>query len=85
MIYKLIPVFVAFLLSTAAVAEDPERKQKEATFKSLDRDTDQQLSRSEVKDKPALSAQFTALDTDRDGYLTMTEYAAHREPVAPRE
>jgi hypothetical protein len=85
MVYKLIPLLVAILLSTAAVAEDPKRMQKEATFKSLDKDTDQRLSPSEVKDKPALSAQFTALDTDRDGYLTMTEYAAHREPVAPRE
>ncbi len=86
MIYKLIPLFVAILLSTSAVAEEPKQMQKkEATFKSLDKNADERLSRSEVKNEVALSAHFAALDTDRDGNLTMSEYAAHTEPVAPRE
>jgi Ca2+-binding EF-hand superfamily protein len=86
MIYKLIPLFVAILLSTSAVAEEPKQMQKkEATFKSLDRNADERLSKSEVKNDAALSAHFAALDTDRDGHLTMGEYAAHTEPVAPRE
>ncbi len=86
MIYKLIPLFVAILLSTSAVAEEPKQMQKkEATFKSLDKNADERLSRSEVKNEAALSAHFAALDSDRDGHLTMGEYAAHTEPVAPRE
>jgi hypothetical protein len=87
MIYKLIPLFVAILLSTSAVAEEPKQmqKEKEATFKSLDKNADERLSRSEVKNDAALSAHFAALDADRDGNLTMNEYAAHTEPVAPRE
>jgi Ca2+-binding EF-hand superfamily protein len=86
MIYKLIPLFVAILLSTTAVGEEPKQMQKkEATFKSLDRNADERLSKSEVKNDAALSAHFAALDTDRDGHLTMGEYAAHTEPVAPRE
>lgn len=86
MIYKLIPLFVATLLSAAAMADDTKRMQgKEATFKSLDKNTDERLSQSEVKADTALSAHFAALDADRDGYLTEGEYAAHSEPVAPRE
>lgn len=86
MIYKLFPPFVAILLSTSALAEEPQQMQKkEASFKSLDKNADERLSRSEVKNDAALSAHFAALDTDRDGYLTMGEYAAHTEPVAPRE
>ena len=86
MIYKLIPLFVAILLSTSAVAEEPKQMQKkEATFKSLDKNADERLSRSEVKNDAALSAHFAVLDADRDGHLTMNEYAAHSEPVAPRE
>jgi hypothetical protein len=86
MIYKLIPLFVATLLSAAAMADDTKRMQsKEATFKSLDKNADERLSQSEVKTDTALSAHFAALDADRDGYLTKGEYAAHSEPVAPRE
>lgn len=86
MIYKLIPLFVAILLSAAAVADEAKRMQsKEATFKSLDKNADARLSKSEVKNDAALSAHFAALDADRDGHLTMGEYAAHTEPVAPRE
>jgi Ca2+-binding EF-hand superfamily protein len=86
MTHKLIPLFVATLLSVAAMAEDPKQMQsKEKAFKSLDMNVDNQLSKSEVKNDAALSAHFAALDKDRDGYLTMGEYAAHSEPVAPRE
>jgi hypothetical protein len=85
MIYKLIPLFIAILLSIPAMAEDPKREEKEATFKSLDRDDDQRLSQSEVKGDRVLAARFKVLDTDRDGQLTMTEYAAHTEPVSPNE
>jgi len=86
MLYKLIPLFVATVLSAAAVAEDPKQMQrKEEMFKSLDKNADERLSKSEVKSDAALSAHFAVLDKDGDGYLTQGEYAAHTEPVAPRE
>jgi Ca2+-binding EF-hand superfamily protein len=86
MIHKLIPLFVATLLSAAAMAEDPKQMQsKEEAFKSLDKNGDERLNKSEVKGDVTLSAHFAALDADRDGYLTKGEYAAHSEPVSPRE
>jgi hypothetical protein len=86
MIYKVIPLFLAALLSAGAMADDTKPMQgTEATFKSLDKNADERLSKSEVATDTALSAHFAALDANRDGFLTMGEYAAHTEPVAPRE
>jgi hypothetical protein len=92
MLYKFVPLFLATLLSAGAIADDtkPTRgkeamQSKEATFKSLDKNADQRLSKSEVATDTALSAHFATLDSNRDGSLTMGEYAAHTEPVAPRE
>jgi Ca2+-binding EF-hand superfamily protein len=54
-------------------------------FKSLDRDGDQRLSKSEVAKNKALMDDFAALDADSDGYLTKSEYASHSKKMKPEE
>ena len=86
MMYKLIPLVAATLLSAAAVAGDKPKdtmQGADATFKSLDRDADQRLSQTEAAPSKELSSHFAALDADSDGYLTMREYAAHSKMEKP--
>ena len=49
----------------------------EEIFKSLDKDSDQRLSKSEAASDKSLARTFAYLDADGDGYLTMREYTAH--------
>jgi Ca2+-binding EF-hand superfamily protein len=80
MLYKLIALLAATLLSTAALADDQEKstmRTSDATFKSLDRDTDERLSQTEVSSEPQLAQNFTQLDKDSDGYLSKREFTAY--------
>jgi|JRYD01.1.fsa_nt_gb Ca2+-binding EF-hand superfamily protein len=45
-------------------------------FKSLDRNSDGQLSRTEASYNRELAKEFAFLDTDGDGFLSPDEYAA---------
>jgi len=56
----------------AAIADDQDQSagSPDATFKSLDRDTDERLSKTEVAKDKMLTEHFTAVDADGDGYLT---------------
>ena len=75
-----IPVLVSSALAvTAVMADDPEKSMEndEATFKSLDRDSDQRLSKAEVAGDRMLKDHFAMIDADGDGYLTKREYTAH--------
>jgi Ca2+-binding EF-hand superfamily protein len=82
-IRRLIPVFLlSFLCIAAASADDKEKSTSaEATFKSLDRDADQRLSKSEAAGDKMLAQHFAAVDADSDGYLTKREYAAHAKDM----
>lgn len=83
MTYKLVPLFVAAtLLSAAAMADDTKPVQgTDTTFKALDKNADARVSQSEAAADRTLATQFAALDTDSDGYLSMREYtAAHAKP-----
>ena len=79
------------LLSTVSLAaahaaeQDNPASSAEATFKSLDRDADQRLSKSEAASDRALARTFAYLDADGDGYLTMREYTAHMKQTKPNE
>ena len=70
------------LLSTLAVAAAPAAEQDkpassaEETFKALDRDSDQRLSKSEAAKDKSLARTFAYLDADGDGYITLREYTA---------
>jgi Ca2+-binding EF-hand superfamily protein len=75
----------------AAAADDKDKPSTIATFESLDRNSDQQLSQSEASGDEKVSSRFAALDTDRDGFLTKREYGAYMKtqprpmPEDPRQ
>lgn len=72
----LITVLTATLLSAAAIAGDNTSKTTAATFDSLDKNADQQISRTEAAAEKSLADSFAALDTNGDGYVSKAEYAA---------
>jgi EF hand len=82
----------AMLLFSTAVAAHPDQKSPnaaEATFKSLDRNRDQALSKVEAKVDNAISAAFDHADLNHDGYISKAEYMAHVQrstaPATDRE
>jgi Ca2+-binding EF-hand superfamily protein len=85
----LIPVFVATALAiTSVLADDKEKSmdREETTFKALDRDSDQRLSKSEATGDKMLTDHFGMIDSDADGYLTKREYTAHmKEMKSPKK
>jgi Ca2+-binding EF-hand superfamily protein len=63
----------------APAAEDlPVRSTKDVQviFKSLDRNRDAKISRSEASVKGSVSKRFDGIDSDGDGYLSRQEFAA---------
>jgi hypothetical protein len=86
MTLKLISVLAATVLSVGVVAADDQDKPAasvDATFKSLDRDADQRLSKTEAASDRMLSEHFAAVDGDSDGYLTKREYSSHMKSMKP--
>jgi Ca2+-binding EF-hand superfamily protein len=84
MMQKLVAASVAVLLSCGVVLADDENKpmkSADATFKSLDRDADERLSKTEVVSDSMLTDHFAAVDADSDGYLTKREYTAHMKDM----
>lgn len=78
----LITIIAATLLSAAAMAGDETPKGNmpknttAATFDSLDKNADQQISRTEAAGEKMLSDSFASIDTNGDGYISKSEYAA---------
>jgi Ca2+-binding EF-hand superfamily protein len=67
------------LAGWAAAAEElPVRSSEEVevVFKSLDRNQDRKISRSEASVKGSVSKRFDGIDSDGDGYLSMREFEA---------
>jgi hypothetical protein len=48
----------------------------EAKFKSLDRNDDAQLSKSEAREDQVVASQFASLDLNADGFVSKSEYTA---------
>lgn len=78
-INRLLQVLVLSTLSAVAAhaVDDKSMSSAEETFKSLDKDSDQRLSKSEAANDKSLARTFAYLDANGDGYLTMREYTAH--------
>jgi Ca2+-binding EF-hand superfamily protein len=73
----LIAIVTATLLSAGAIAgDDYSKKTTTAAFESLDKNADQQISKSEAAAEKMVSDSFAAMDTNGDGYLSKSEYAA---------
>jgi Ca2+-binding EF-hand superfamily protein len=77
----IILVAVMLPLATAASADRPVSDKQSTptteTFKALDRDGDQSISKVEVKADRSLAAVFDTADINLDGYISKSEYAAY--------
>ena len=54
-------------------------------FRQADRDQNLRLDRREAKSIPWISRNFNALDSDRDGTVTLQELWNHQRSLAPRQ
>ncbi len=71
--------FAAATLAQTAAAPAPDAKARmavEAAFSKADANGDGKLSKDEAAKMPEISAKFEALDRDKDGALTLAEFAA---------
>ena len=75
----LIAIATAALLSTAALAGDDSKSHAAATFESLDKNADQQISRTEAAADKMVADRFSSLDTNGDGYVSKSEYLMKRD------
>ena len=79
---KFLALIAATLLAFAAQAGDDKDKMHDkgmkstATFDTLDKNTDSQISKTEASSDSKLSDNFAALDTNGDGYLSKAEFMA---------
>jgi hypothetical protein len=76
-----------WLFGSAAAGAEPRPDQKspsaaEATFKALDRNHDQSLSKVEAKADQSISAAFSTADINLDGYITKSEYIAYLQRLS---
>lgn len=77
----LIVICSAALLSTAAVANDPETaKDAKDNFATLDTDSDGKLSKDEAAGSASLSSNFTMIDRNSDGYISKGEFRRNTMP-----
>lgn len=80
--FALLLGFVVAIASPAVAAPDKKKKDPEATFKKLDKDSDGKLTEAEIvgkkKDAAADKAKkrFAKLDKDKDGSVTLEEFKA---------
>jgi Ca2+-binding EF-hand superfamily protein len=85
--YTVVPLLIAAAATMSANADDDDDKRMrntEVTFRSLDRNSDDRLSRGEVSASQQLVQQFSRLDADSDGYVTKQEYAAQGQDTTER-
>jgi hypothetical protein len=79
---KFLALIAATLLAFAAQAGDNKDKSHDkgmhtsATFDTLDKNADSQISKTEASSDSKLSDNFAALDTNGDGYLSKAEFMA---------
>lgn len=78
-------LIVTLLGSVAAASADESAKRANLyqappiTFEALDKNADQQISRTEAGRDRKLSDGFAYADTNADGYLSKAEFVAHTQ------
>lgn len=81
---KSIAVIAGLSLCTFASAKPPPQlatlKPTAATFTTLDRNADNQLSKTEAGTDRKLSDAFAYVDTNGDGFISRDEYLALNQP-----
>ena len=66
----------AALMAPHGFAADQTGSKLEAAFKKADKDNDGTLTRDEAKSMPSVAKHFAAIDTDKDGTVSMVEIRA---------
>jgi Ca2+-binding EF-hand superfamily protein len=82
--HRLIALLVSGVLATTALAGDDKSKAATqgkdsritATFEELDKNADQQISRTEAAADKHLASNFASIDANGDGYISKSEFAA---------
>lgn len=65
-----------FSVSLGATAQTAPSERAAAAFARADSNGDGKLSREEAARFPGIAERFEALDSDRDGFLSLPEFAA---------
>ena len=82
-----VPLLVVFWLAGSALATEPHSTSPSgpipAGFKLLDTDSDGMVSTTEAGVNPKLLNRYTELDTNHDGLLNATEFAAFQAIETP--
>jgi hypothetical protein len=87
---KVSVLLTASIVSSGALAEEapPARNfdrpltKEEARFRALDRNNDRQLSEEEFRADATTTTEFTTLDVNHDGVLSMSEFVSRPIPPA---
>jgi Ca2+-binding EF-hand superfamily protein len=81
--YRATTLLAATLISFAAIAQSPMESPTQATaaptFESLDKNADKKLSASEAGADQGLAQDFSAADTNQDGYISREEFDAYHK------
>ena len=87
---KIFLVWVASFAAAMAFGAEPAGRsldrpltKEEARFRALDRDNDRQLSETEFRADATSNTEFASLDTNHDGWLSMSEFVSRPIPPAP--
>jgi Ca2+-binding EF-hand superfamily protein len=73
---KFIAVLAACSLCAVALAEDTKQVATASAFTALDKNADNQISKTEAGIDRKLSDGFAYVDTNGDGFISRTEYLA---------
>lgn len=76
---------MVLLCASSGMAEDSPGPTTLPPFTQLDADQNGSISSAEALQLPALAEQFSDVDSNADGWISMDEYAAAGGETSPRK